>query len=297
MDKRTYLTSKYKYCGPEIMTDYGVLIESGDSVLAEENINVATITAVFKKQKIWPVFNEGKWRELDEPIYIAAKYITNENIDIACPDDNGDKDETCPCSDECGTHSPYSKTTEGVARYKYIGPSMVLRQEKPLNGLVTLVDDDEVVAGAYDGELRIIAVQKGLHDVTVTPVSVASEYLIEKPSIEEHVDDEENSCTEYANTSTGVTASTDFRGIVDELTSLYESKNADYGNSFASLFSELGMKYAYGHLKEKVNRIGHLITHAPEVSGESLEDSLKDIANYAILSIMELRQVNQLAES
>lgn len=82
----------------------------------------------------------------------------------------------------------------------------------------------------------------------------------------------------------------DYIHIVQELTDTYKAKNHDYGNSFADLFSECGMPYAYGHLKEKLNRIKSLMSKEAEVKSENMVDSLMDLANYAILTIMELRK-------
>lgn len=82
----------------------------------------------------------------------------------------------------------------------------------------------------------------------------------------------------------------DYISIVQELTDTYKAKNHDYGNSFTELFSECGMTYAYEHLKEKINRIKSLMSEEAKVKDEKMEDSLKDLANYAILTIMELRK-------
>ena len=66
------------------------------------------------------------------------------------------------------------------------------------------------------------------------------------------------------------------------------TKNHDYGNSFSELFAECGMTYAYGHLSEKLKRVKSLMSDEAKVKDESMRDSLLDLANYAILTIMEL---------
>jgi hypothetical protein len=76
--------------------------------------------------------------------------------------------------------------------------------------------------------------------------------------------------------------------ICKDLHDLYKKKNADYGNSFADIFAEVGMPYAYGHLAEKLSRIRSLMNHPAAVKGESMRDSLVDLANYAILTVVEL---------
>lgn len=79
-----------------------------------------------------------------------------------------------------------------------------------------------------------------------------------------------------------------FRDITNGMYDTFKAKNSDYGNSFSELFAECGMTYAYGHLSEKLKRVKSLMSDEAKVKGESMRDSLLDLANYAILTIMEL---------
>ena len=79
-----------------------------------------------------------------------------------------------------------------------------------------------------------------------------------------------------------------FRDITNGMYDTFKAKNHDYGNSFAELFNECGMTYAYGHMAEKLKRVKSLMSDEAKVNGESIRDSLLDLANYAILTIMEL---------
>lgn len=79
-----------------------------------------------------------------------------------------------------------------------------------------------------------------------------------------------------------------FRDITNGMYDTFKAKNHDYGNSFSELFAECGMTYAYGHMAEKLKRVKSLMSDEAKVKGESMRDSLLDIANYAILTIMEL---------
>jgi hypothetical protein len=81
-----------------------------------------------------------------------------------------------------------------------------------------------------------------------------------------------------------------FKTITDKMLDTYKAKNQDYGNSFSNLFKECGMTYAYGHMKEKLERVKSLMKDEAKVKGEGMKDSLKDLANYAILTIMELER-------
>lgn len=79
-----------------------------------------------------------------------------------------------------------------------------------------------------------------------------------------------------------------FKKICENLLDTYKKKNADYGDSFAKLFKKRGMSYPLIHFEEKINRIEALQEKGNEVDGETYVDSLKDLANYAILTLIEL---------
>ena len=90
----------------------------------------------------------------------------------------------------------------------------------------------------------------------------------------------------FVKSSTGDTEA--FRAITNKMCNTFEVKNHDYGDSFHKLFEECGMTYAYGHMAEKLERVKSLMKDEAKVNGESMRDSLLDLANYAILTIMEL---------
>ena len=81
-----------------------------------------------------------------------------------------------------------------------------------------------------------------------------------------------------------------FKEITEKMCDIYKQKNSDYGNSFSKLFKKCGMTYAYGHLAEKIERIDSLSNNEAKVQGESMIDSLYDLANYSILTIMEIEK-------
>ena len=81
-----------------------------------------------------------------------------------------------------------------------------------------------------------------------------------------------------------------FKEITDKMCNIYKQKNSDYGSSFSKLFKKCGMTYAYGHLAEKIERIDSLSNNEAKVQGESMIDSLYDLANYSILTIMEIEK-------
>jgi hypothetical protein len=79
--------------------------------------------------------------------------------------------------------------------------------------------------------------------------------------------------------------------ICTELNALYAKKNHDYGDSFHLSFVEEGMAMARIRLGDKLNRFKTLSKATEQaVSDESLRDTLIDLANYAIMTIMELEE-------
>lgn len=82
-----------------------------------------------------------------------------------------------------------------------------------------------------------------------------------------------------------------FKGVSRELDALYEKKNNAYGNSFGETFKKLGIISAVTRISDKYNRLCNLVKN-PDIDnlGEGLEDTLKDMASYCIMTIMELRK-------
>lgn len=114
-------------------------------------------------------------------------------------------------------------------------------------------------------------------------ISKKESFMNSKPS--------SNAVDDFLNQPTDVSAV--FRAITNKMCNTFEAKNTDYGNSFHKLFEECGMTYAYGHLAEKLERINSLRKNEAKVKGESMKDSLFDLANYAILTIMELEKTEK----
>lgn len=77
--------------------------------------------------------------------------------------------------------------------------------------------------------------------------------------------------------------------ICNELGKLYAAKNADYGDSFHSAYIEEGMAMPRIRLTDKLNRFKALTCNGQQqVNNESIRDTLLDLANYAIMTIIEL---------
>lgn len=82
-----------------------------------------------------------------------------------------------------------------------------------------------------------------------------------------------------------------FRKIAEDITALYEKKDRAYGNSFGHTYEKLGIISAVTRISDKYNRLCNLATNKDIDSlGESIEDTLKDMAAYCIMTIMEMQQ-------
>ena len=81
-----------------------------------------------------------------------------------------------------------------------------------------------------------------------------------------------------------------YGSLLDKLFATYKAKNHDYSNAFSEMFDELGIDYAYGKLREKMNRIKVLRKQPNMVENEGLEDALLDTEGYAIHTLMELKK-------
>ena len=81
--------------------------------------------------------------------------------------------------------------------------------------------------------------------------------------------------------------------ICSKMHEIYKSKNLAYGDSFGKSFDNWGLAAAMVRMGDKWNRITNLAKH-PEVDygDEAITDSLLDLSNYAIMTIMELEKQN-----
>ena len=83
----------------------------------------------------------------------------------------------------------------------------------------------------------------------------------------------------------------DFDGICRDLMALHARKNKDYGNAAHESYKEFGLISYVIRLNDKMKRLKSLTKPGAEISvkGESIEDTLMDLAAYAIMAIESLR--------
>lgn len=84
--------------------------------------------------------------------------------------------------------------------------------------------------------------------------------------------------------------------ICTALNDLYQRKNHDYGDSFGKSYEEYGMTMACIRLEDKLNRLKSLCRQEALVQDESLEDTLMDLANYAIMTLVERKRSKAIAD-
>ena len=82
---------------------------------------------------------------------------------------------------------------------------------------------------------------------------------------------------------------TTFEMVIAEMLNTYKKKNADYGNSFAETIQEFGFIPAVARINDKLKRVKNMVKgNDMNINDESMRDNLMDIANYCVLTIMEL---------
>ena len=99
----------------------------------------------------------------------------------------------------------------------------------------------------------------------------------------------ENILTDMETTNTNVKK---FNEIVCKMADTYEKKNADYGDSFGQTCDEFGIIAAIVRMNDKMNRIKQLSKKNALVTDESIKDTILDLANYAVMTLMWVNSKN-----
>ena len=82
----------------------------------------------------------------------------------------------------------------------------------------------------------------------------------------------------------------EFMKITGEMNKIYEAKNKDYGSSFDKSIDKFGLIASAIRMNDKLNRFETLIANKAQVKDESIEDTLIDLANYSIMTILHLKK-------
>lgn len=79
--------------------------------------------------------------------------------------------------------------------------------------------------------------------------------------------------------------------ICNKLHAIYVNKSQDYGDSFGETYRKLGIISALTRISDKYNRLISLATKPEEerkVKDESIQDTLLDLSNYCIMTVIEM---------
>ena len=81
-----------------------------------------------------------------------------------------------------------------------------------------------------------------------------------------------------------------FDEILEEMKEIHKKKNDDYGNNFHKRFEKWGFLTALLRLSDKMERLENIYEKGEiQVKDESVYDTLIDLANYAVMTAVELR--------
>lgn len=85
--------------------------------------------------------------------------------------------------------------------------------------------------------------------------------------------------------------------ICNYLNNLYAKKNHDYGDSVHDTFVKYGLTSFLVRMEDKLNRARTLSQKEALVNDEKITDTLLDLANYAIISVIELDKLCEEGEN
>lgn len=84
--------------------------------------------------------------------------------------------------------------------------------------------------------------------------------------------------------------------ICNDLNALYQRKNHDYGDSFGEFYAEFGLISTCMRLTDKLKRLKSFAKGADmQVKDESIKDTLMDLANYSIMTLVEMEMAAEKA--
>lgn len=100
-----------------------------------------------------------------------------------------------------------------------------------------------------------------------------------------------------------------FKELTDRMNEIYRIKNKNYGDSFSKSVDEELMASPRIRLTDKLERFkklskgfdryvrnGYVDANKIDYDDESIEDTLLDMANYSLMTILEIRRLNELGE-
>ena len=128
---------------------------------------------------------------------------------------------------------------------------------------------------------------QSINDIKTQDITITSE-SIETPTVTLTID-QGKTFVFPKDITADITGPSIFQDITREMYNLYVAKNTDYGSSVNDTYNKYGMVSYLVRMEDKLNRARTLVQKGEQnVSDEKLRDTLVDLANYAILAVMEL---------
>ena len=82
----------------------------------------------------------------------------------------------------------------------------------------------------------------------------------------------------------------EYQQIINKLYKIYVDKNHDYGNSFDDTCDEFGLIAPVIRMNDKMKRCKSVLKNNDFKVNESLEDTISDLANYCIMTLMWMKK-------
>jgi len=78
--------------------------------------------------------------------------------------------------------------------------------------------------------------------------------------------------------------------ITDEIHNLFKSKRADYGSTTEALLEKYGPISMLTLISTKLARLDNLLLKDKKPNNESIDDTIRDMANYCIIWLLEIEK-------
>jgi len=85
-----------------------------------------------------------------------------------------------------------------------------------------------------------------------------------------------------------------YKRLQDDMLNTFIDKDSDYGDSFGKTFEKYGIVSALIRMSAKMNRLDNLASNSNQMKvDESIEDTLLDLANYAMLTYLQIHKPDE----
>lgn len=87
-----------------------------------------------------------------------------------------------------------------------------------------------------------------------------------------------------------------FKELTNVMYETFKKKRNDYGKSTTKAFEEFGPISMYIRMQDKMNRFANLMNNKTSIMNESIYDTLLDLANYALITILEYENFDEAVQ-